>query len=515
MSTPRVLSRSPWLLAALLAAPTIGCDDSRADAMNRAADRAKGEEKEKTELPPDLPPYPMRDKLLPVLEGIYALNTPPPVTEGEIEAPEGFKYELTPGVLAVIRLQEGLTDAEKVEAIIMGTAEADAWAYRPKARREYADQVHRVMRGYGDDQKELILKAYAKLRLLQYFNSKEAADQIAKLDESVKGQVAQIQSHYVEDKQAVWDEWMGVKMYARRVVAGDEPFRSVLRGIKKELGKEEPPPLSWDESMTTPQFKEWGAKIKENEEFLIAMLNMKDLRDREEFLGDTHSLWVMEGSDKVPAKAGKLRPDKGMGFSALREDLGGGYNDMTYVFSKGLSGPALKKAYLRSIIYGQLLHDFGMLATAGSDFAQRTADNVIDATTAVVPDEYDPLYAKCGSAAAIDTFINNYKDKYPILADLPADSNPDSILNQAHECVIEGARGKIHIPPKDDDKDVEGPAPGSRLALFQMLARFENIDVNMARMGNDVVTPEDEKIDDIEAKLKAMRDKRKEGVGVK
>ena len=267
--------------------------------------------------------------------------------------------------------------------------------------------------------------------------------------------------------------------------------------------------------MTTPQFKEWGSTIKENEDLLIAMLNMKDLRDREEFLGDTHSLWVMEGSDKVPAKAKKLRPDKAMGFSALREDLGGGYNDMTYVFAKGLSGPALKKAYLRSIIYGQLLHDFGMLATAGSDFAERTADNVIDATTAVVPDEYDPLYAKCGSAAAIDTFINNYKDKYPILADLPADSNPDNILNQAHECVIEGARGKIHIPPKDDEKDVEGPAPGSRLALFQMLARFENIDVNMARMGNDVVTEEDEKIDDIEAKLKAMRDKRKEGIGVK
>jgi hypothetical protein len=484
--------------------------------MARAADRTKGEEKEKTELPPDIPPYPMRDKLMPVLEGIYPLNKPPPVTEGDIEAPPGFKYELTPGVLAIVRLQSGLSDEEKVAAIVMATAEADAWAYRPKARREYADLVHRVMRGFGDDQKELILKAYAKLRLLQYFNSPEAAGQIEKLDPSVKSQVAAMHKHYVDNKQEVWDEWMGVKMYARRVVAGDEPFRSVLRGIKKELGIQEPPPRTWDESMTTPEFKEWGEQVKSNEKFLVAMLNMKDLRDREEFLNDTHSLWVVQGSPEVPKKAAKLKPDKGMGFAAHREDLGGGYNDMTYVFTKGLSGPALKKAYLRSIIYGQLLHDFGMLATAGSDFAERTADNVIDATTAVVPDEFDPLYARCGSAAAIDTFINNYSGEYPILAGLPSDGNAENILTTAHNCVLEGAKGKIHIPAKDDDKDVEGAAPGSRLALYQMLARFENVDVDMGKMGTDAPrTEEDEEIDDIEAKLKKMRDARKEGVGVK
>ena len=50
---------------------------------------------------------------------------------------------------------------------------------RPAARRSsrlrgegpYAEQIHKVMRGYGDDQKELILKAYADLKLLDFFNA--------------------------------------------------------------------------------------------------------------------------------------------------------------------------------------------------------------------------------------------------------------------------------------------------------------------------------------------------------
>ena len=63
----------------------------------------------------------------------------------------------------------------------------------------------------------------------------------------VAGPVKAMQVQYTENKEKVWDDWMAVKMYARRVVAGNEPFRSVLRGIKKELGKEEPPPRTWEE----------------------------------------------------------------------------------------------------------------------------------------------------------------------------------------------------------------------------------------------------------------------------
>jgi hypothetical protein len=185
------------------------------------------------------------------------------------------------------------------------------------------------------------------------------------------------------------------------------------------------------------------------------------------------------------------------------------------VFSKGLSGGALKKAFLQSVIYAHLLHDFQMLSTAGSDFAQRDEDNVIDSRTAVVPDKYDPIYAKCGSEAAVNTLVAHYGGTYSVLSGLSGSKNSDAILDKAHKCVIEGARGDIHVPEKGDDKDVEGPAPGSRLALYQMLARYENIDVNIAKMDADVKTEEDDVIEDAEAVLKRIKAKENEGKGIK
>ncbi|MCA9652630.1 MAG: hypothetical protein KC501_22120 [Myxococcales bacterium] len=506
------LARTGLALGLTLSLGGGGCD-SREEAMNRQVEGMKKEPKEKTELPEELPPHPLRDELMPVLSKLYPLNKPPAVVDAEI-APEGrYKYELTAGVMAVIRIPAGASMQDKVKSIIQATAEADAWAYRKDARREYADLVNRVKNGYGKDQRDAILKAYAELRMLQYFNGETAQADVAALPEGVRPVVEAMRQHYVDNKQAVWDEWMAVKMYARRVVAGDEPFRGVLRDIKKELGKEEPPPRTWEESMSTPQFKAWAAEIRKDEELLTKLTNLRDLRDREAFLADTHSLWVIEGSPEVPKKAGKVRPDKDLGFGVLREDLGGGYNDLTFVFSKTLSGNDLRKAFLRSLIYGHMLSDFQMLSTAGSDFAVRDADNVIDSTTAVVPDKYDPLYARCGSGAAIDTFINNYAEKMPILQGLPALSDQDAILGKAHECVIEGARGDVYIPAKDNEQDVEGPAPGSRLALYQMLARFESMDISA--MTEEERTEEDDTIDEGEAILKRLKEQENAGKGTK
>ena len=501
-------------LGLALALASVGCD-GREEAMQRQVEGLQKDPKEKVELPPEVPPHPLRDELMPVLSKIYALNKPPGVVDAEI-MPEGpYKYELQAGVMAVIRVPAGLSQDEKVRAIVQATAEADAWAYRKEARREYADLVARVKNGYGKEQRDKILKAYAELRMLQYFNSDTAQADVASLPAGVKAPVEAMRQYYVENKQKVWDDWMAVKMYARRVVAGDEPFRGVLREIKKELGKEEPPPIRWEDAMASAQFKAWGAEIRKDEKLIGMLLNQREMREREAFLEDTHSLWIIEGSPEIPAKAKKLRPEKELGFGILREDLGGGYNDLTYVFSKKLDGPALRKAYLRSIIYGHLLSDFGMLATAGSDFAVRDADNVIDSTTAVVPDEYDPLYARCGSGAAIDTFINNFSEEFPILQGLPAKKDPQAILNEAHQCVIEGARGDIHVPAKGDEKDVEGPAPGSRLALYQMLARFENMEADIAAMGQDKRTAEDDVIDEGEAILQKIKAKENEGKGTK
>jgi hypothetical protein len=507
----RSLSRSvPFLL---VLAGLAGCD-SREKELSRQMDLEKGEKKKVDLSAAEIPAYPMRDKLMPVLEKIYPLQKVPPVLESEEVTDDVHNYEVQAGVDAVVKLRVGLTDEQKIKAIIMGTAEADAWAFRSDSRRDYADLVNRVKRGYGDDQKEAILKQYANLRLLQFFNNAEAQAAIDALPGEVKGTVQAVQQHYVNDKQKVWEDWMAVKMYARRVVAGDEPFRGVLRTIKKELGKEEPPPLTWEQSMDGP-FLAWAKEIRDNEELFIKLTDLRDLKDREEYLNETHSMWVVEGSAKVPEKAKKTKVDPQLGFGVHREDLGGGYNELTFVFSRNLGGTALKKAFLRSIVYGQLLTDFGMLATAGSDFAQRDENNVIDSKTSVVPDKYDPLYARCGSAAALDTFITHYKSKYPFLSDLPAQGDQDSILNAAHKCVIDGAAGDIHVPAKGDMKDTEGPAPGSRLALYQMLARFENIDVNMAKMASEAKTEEDEVIEDAEAVLKRLKAKENEGKGTK
>ncbi len=507
---------SLWTLAAAVALTGLACD-SRSDAMDHVVNSDKGEKKEKAELPKEVPPHPMRDKLMPVLEKVYPLNKPPGVVEAEIVAEGEYKYELTAGVLAIVRLPNGMSAEDKVRAIIMATAEADAWAYRPKARREYSDLIHRVKSGYGVEQKEAILKSYAHLRLLEFFNSPDAQAAIDALPTDIKPTVQAMQVQYTENKEKVWDDWMAVKMYARRVVAGNEPFRTVLRGIKKELGKEEPPPRTWAESMKAPQFSTWAKQIEGNEELLIKLTNYRELRDREQFMNDTHSLWVMQGSPEVPAKAKKLKIDPDMGFAAMREDLGGGFNDMTYVFSKKLSGPALKKAFMRSIIYGHLLHDFFFLSAAGNDWAERSPEGLIDATTAVVPDEYDPLYAKCGSGSAVDTFVTHFAGEFDFLAGIPAVKDEEAIISKGHKCVIDGADGKVFIPKKPDGKITydDTPAPGSRLALFQMLARFERVDVSMAAMGSQEETQEDKNIDDLEAKLRAIKEKENAGKGIK
>jgi hypothetical protein len=482
--------------------------------MQRQVGLLDQEPKDKEAIPDPGPSHALREQLEPVLSKIYPLNQVPRIVEADIAMEGGHNYEVQAGVAAIVRFASGLSREEQVKAVVMGVAEADAWAFRKNARRDYADLVHRVHRGFGEDQKDAILEAYAHLRLLEFFNSPEAAAAIDALPADLKGPVQQMASDYTGNKQRVWDNWMAVKMYARRVVAGDEPFRSVLRGIKQELGKEEPPPRTWDDAMDAP-FKAWAAQIRENEELLTKITNMRELRDREEYLNDTHSIWAIKGSPAIPDKAANIPIDKSMGFGVMREDLGGGYNELTFVFSKGLSGGALKKAFLQSVIYAHLLHDFQMLSTAGSDFAQRDEDNVIDSRTAVVPDKYDPIYAKCGSEAAVNTLVAHYGGTYSVLSGLSGSKNSDAILDKAHKCVIEGARGDIHVPEKGDDKDVEGPAPGSRLALYQMLARYENIDVNIAKMDADVKTEEDDVIEDAEAVLKRIKAKENEGKGIK
>ena len=203
----------------------------------------------------------------------------------------------------------------------------------------------------------------------------------------------------------------------------------------------------------------------------------------------------------------------------LREDLGGGYNDLTFVFSKQAQRERkLKRAFLHSgdlppapARTSRCCRQLGL----GLGQAQRRGQPDRLATSAIVPDEYDPLYAKCGSGAAVDTLIKYYRDKYPLLTGLSASRDENKIHKIAHQCVIDGSDGKIHTVAKDNDMDVEGSAPGTFVALKQMMARFEDMDLTVARMADEKPTEEDDTIAEGEALLKQLEAEEKAGQGVK
>ncbi|MEZ4451761.1 MAG: hypothetical protein R3B09_20020 [Nannocystaceae bacterium] len=497
----------------VLALLTLGlaCGESREDQLKRQLGYEKEESAKKPVEGVEVPPDPVRETLRPVLAKIYSHEKLPGVVDDDVAVTnQRYPYDLQAGVLSVIKVPRGVSKEEKIKAIVLGTAEADAWVFRKNARRDYAQLIHKVKYGFGDDTKEKILRGYADLKLLAFFNSPEADAAIAELDGDAKQVVSAMKDEYVKNRDKYWDEWMGTKMYARRTVAGDEPYRSLIREINKGLGVKEEKPRTLAESVDPP-FKEWAAEVEKNEELLIKLTGLRELRERVDFLNDTHAIWAIQGSDKIPEKAQGLTPDKDMGYAVHREDLGGGYNDLTFVFDKKLSGQNLKRAFLHSLIFRQLLSDYQMLATAGGDWAERNPDNTVVNGTSVVPDEMDPLYARCGAGAALDSLVIGYSGEFPILQGVPTKSKKqEAILSNAHKCVIEGGKPRIRIPAKDDEFDTEGPAPASRLALFQMLARFEKIDVNLAGMSDEAPrTEEDEAIDDAEALLKQLKNQKK------
>ena len=76
--------------------------------------------------------------------------------------------------------------------------------------------------------------------------------------------------------------------------------------------------------------------------------------------------------------------------------------------------------------------------------------------------------------------------------------------NEYVSYVLPGTHGHVvSLLDPDNEMDVEGSAPGSRLGLFQMLARFENVDVNMDNMKKEA--PKSQAVMDAEAFLKANK----------
>ena len=443
-----------------------------------------------------IPADPMRESLRPVLEALYSGTTLPDVLDAEIiVSNEARPYQLTAGVLAQIRLpQDRKSDkAARARAIVVATAEADAWVYRKNARKDYAEHINKLKLSFDADTRDQVLAIYADLKLLEFFSDPETDARIAKLPSDVKPAVEALAKEYKGQSEKVWEQWMGVKMMARREVASDQPFRGVLKNIRKALGRSEPEPIAFA-AAHGPEFAAWGQAIEKDESLMKLFTNLKELRDQEEFRNDTHAVWLLEGSEKIPEKARNVKIDPDLGFGVYRDDLGMGYNEFVFIFPAKGKESARKRAYLKSHIYRHIFNDYRTLSTAGSDYEGGT-----------VPDKYDEEYARCGSEAAIDSVIAGYKSKYPLLGGLKEDlSSGDKRLKKAHKCIIERCSPEIANPGEDDPKNIEGPAPSSRLAFFQMMARFENeISTNAMRKTRE----KSDAVKDAEAFLNANKNK--------
>lgn len=480
-------------IALLLSAMTLSaCGESREEAMRRQMGYGD-DEGNPADAVPKIPADPMRDKLAPLLKELYAADSLPDVREGEVEG-EGNYSISNPGVLAIVELRSGLSDGDRAKAIIVGVAEADAFAVRNDAEKYFPEQLNSIKYSFGEDQRDLIRSVYADLRLLEFFASERYDAAVGKLDGDLAAAAKELEADYTGRKDEIWAKWMGVKMYARRVVAYDQPFKPLLRGLRKQFGMKEPEKITWEAAHDAP-FKDWAAQIDKDEELFKMVNNVADLQAQTEFRLDTHARWAMEGSDMIPAAAKDVEIDEEVGYGLHREDLGGGYQEITFIFSKKLKGNKLKEAYLRSLIYRQVFSDFATLSAAGGDFEGGQ-----------VPDENDPDYAYCASRMALDGMINDFSDDKPLLKGLEAQqTDEDKLVTEAVECILVRIDEGINRGYPGDE--ARPPAPATRNAFFQMLARFTKVDVNLDNMRKDTEKSQD--VLDAEAFLKEFDDERK------
>jgi hypothetical protein len=490
----------PIAIALLLA---LGACESREDRMREklAYDTATPDrDGNPADEIPQIPADPTRDALAPLLKEVYAGDRLPDVRENKGDEPVGpNNYAISnPGVLAIVELAPGLSEGDKAKAIIRAVAEADAFAVRTNAELYFPEQLTKIKNSFGAEERDRVRKIYGELRLLDFFASDKADGAIAKLEGPVKTAATELKDEYLAKKDDIWKDWMAIKMFARRDVAYDQPFKPVLRSLRKVYGMAEPEPITW-ESAHDEQFAAWAKAINDDDELFKMLTNLAELKDQEEFRGDTHSRWTMEGSPNIPEAAKGVKPDKELGFGIHREDLGGGYQEMTFVFSKKLAGNDLKEAYLRSLIYRQVFTDFATLSAAGGDFE-----------TGEVPDEHDPDYAYCASQMAYDGMVKDFGEEKPLLQGLtPSEPNEERLITRAHECIL--ARIPTGINRGVPDDVARPPAPATRNALFQMLARFTKVDVNLDNMKKDI--EKSAEVEDAEAFLKGYDKKRKEEMG--
>ncbi len=474
---------------------TTACGESREERMRRQMgyDSSGPKDGDEVEIP-QIPAHPTRDALAPVLGELYAADSLPDVQDTTVTI-EGQNFEVTnPGALAVVNIRPGVSKTDQVQAIIRGVAEADAFAVRSGGDKYFSEQLTKIKYSFDDAERDLIRTIYGDLRLLDFFASEAGDTAIAKLEGEVQTATKALQEDYLGRKDEIWDRWMGVKMYARRVVSYDLPFKPVLRSLRKRYEMKEPVPITWEEAHG-PAFTQWAKTINGDDQLFKMLTNLPELREQEEFRGDTHARWAVAGSAVIPAEAKGTKIEKDVGYGVYREDLGSGFQEITFIFDAKLKGAALKEAYLRSLIYRQVFSDFATLSTAGGDFE---GDQV--------PDENDADYAYCASRMALDAMINDYGDDKAILSGLKStQSNEDKLISDAIDCLLLRIPKGINRGTPDDE--ARPPAPASRNAFFQMIARFTKVSVDLDNMKKDV--KKSAEVEDAEAFLKEFDDERK------
>lgn len=263
------------------------------------------------------------------------------------------------------------------------------------------------------------------------------------------------------------------------------------------------------------QFVVWVGQICKDDKLMEMVIYFVDFCDCEVYFSDIYLIWVVEGLLDIFKKVKKICFDKDMGFGVLCEDLGGGYNDLIFVFLKKLLGVDLCKVFVCLLLYGYMFVDFQLLVTVGLDFVKWIFDNIIDFMIVIVFDKYDLFYVCCGLGVVIDIFINYYGDDFEIFVGLFLQFNLEKIFEIVYQCVIEGVCGDIYVFVKDDDKDVEGFVFGSWFVFYQMFVCFENMDVDFVVMGQDKCIVEDDVIDEGEVIFQWIKVKENVGKGIK
>lgn len=397
---------------------------------------------------------------------------PPPAKTTEVDAPDLDAHRavrLIRELVATVAGEPGheldvvdaLDAATSDEAMIDGILLAAARI--PLAQSD--ELLHRIKRQSGTKALETLREAYASLRVLTTLSDAKTDA----LPEAIRPHIVGAQKRWTARRDDVWNAWLGVPSHALALASSDPRVAPVLMRGQALMGIHTPSTTFAD--ALDPELRALGTSIATDEPLFRLLTNKRTPRQRKRFLAAPRARWTI-------AAPGGRTPHPDTHFSTTIEYVGDGIPYVTFVFDSALSEEQLRRTLIRALIFQSLLSD-SMLFTAGIDFAEVGPDGHVIELDEQVPKKHRAAYAACGSAGALDTLLLRKQSPSPMLHGLaPVTTTEDAVLEQAHRCVL--AAVQADIAPAPPESLVRGPA--TRLALFQMLARFEEpIDLDTLR----------------------------------